>query len=467
MTSIQANAWTGAATLAGPQLDRESSWALKQRIFLPKPSTRFLLPEQEPDERDWSHPKVGWGLVLADDDALSDADKAVGADAPPALQKLLRARNNAPVLRYRGELMNGFLRRYFADGSAPSDLDVAASHAGVAENAIPKYLLIYGSPTKIPWRTQYALNMSRRVGRLDLEHDELDRYVECLIGEWAGVPCNPLAPVAWSVNFGAVDITYLMQQVIAEKFWQSVANDHDFTKAVQLKDGAATGSALAAATAERRPGLVVTTSHGMTGPENKPGSVPSELGLLVDANHGLLTPDVLPDTTIPGGAIWYAHACCSAGSDTESQCAGLFPPGHPIGDTLRAVSANAGACIAPFARRLLGAKEPLRAFVGHVEPTFDWMLRDPNTGQVLGDSLACVFYNRLYQKYEKGTPIGHALAPIYAQAGSFLTQWRQAIDKVNKDEPGAAELARYWQVAALDRQSMVIIGDPTVSLALS
>jgi hypothetical protein len=82
----------------------------------------------------------------------------------------------------------------------------------------------------------------------------------------------------------------------------------------------------------------------------------------------------------------------------------------------------------------------------------------------VGDVLADALYRRLYQK---GTPIGYALADIFAQAGTFLALWRQAVGDVNKDLPGAAAVATYWQVAALDRQSVVILGDPTVSLPLT
>ena len=462
MDVVRANAWTGSAALVGPDIDPESPWGLSARAFSSRPSIKLLLPGAPPDDRDWTHPKVGWGLVMPDDDALSDADKASGEDAPGPIKKLRAVRKDAPILRYRAGSMNGYLRRYFTDGRGASDLDVSASRTGIGEDEIPKYLLIYGGPKKIPWRTQYALNMSRCVGRLHLEGDALERYVEHLIGIWPGVECNPLAPVVWSVNFGEADITCLMQQVIADKFWKDIVADADFAKAIRLADGAATGAALADAMATH-PGLILTTSHGMTGPEQKPGSEPDQIGLPVDANHALLSSAVLPDAAIPGGAIWYAHACCSAGADANSQCADLFPAGNAIGDTLRAVSANAGDCVAPLAGRLLGADKPLRAFIGHVEPTFDWMLRDPNTKQAVGAVLADALYGQLYQK---GMPVGLALSKVYSQAGSFLTLWRQAIDAVNKDAPGSAELARYWQVAALDRQGIVVLGDPTVTLPL-
>jgi len=65
----------------------------------------------------------------------------------------------------------------------------------------------------------------------------------------------------------------------------------------------------------------------------------------------------------PNGAIWYAHACCSAGSDGASSYAGLLEADSTLDKTLQAV-ATLGSLTAPLPKRLLGAKQPLRAFVG-------------------------------------------------------------------------------------------------------
>jgi len=462
---VQANAWLGAASLGGPDVDPEDPWSLnRRRIFRPSPSGKTLaLPTAPPDERNWRHPKVGWGLVLLDDDAIPVADKAVGATAPAPLKRLLANRVGSPVFYYRPGSMNGYLRRYFSDGRPACDLDVAASLTGVGPFEIPKYLLIYGSPATIPWRAQYALNMSRCVGRLDLVDGALDRYVGHLIDDWSAIRCDPLSPVVWSVNFGASDITALMEQLIADQFWARISAEPEFGTAVRLKGGSATVGALSEAL-RRHPGLVVTTSHGMTGPMEAPGAASTELGLLVDANAALTTMTAFPDDAIPAGAIWYAHACCSAGSDSASQYSGLFPDGHPIARTMTSLAANVGDRIAPLPSRLLAAGRPLRAFVGHVEPTFDWTLKDPFTRQAVGSAIADALYTKLFYK---GTPIGLAFAEIYAQAGVFLTEWQQTLQRVNRDEAGAAERARYLLVAALDRQSMVLLGDPTVSLPLA
>ena len=361
--TVEINAWSGAGPVSGPNIDPENNWGLRSRIFTPRPSARVLLPAAPPNERDWLNPRVGWGLVLLDDPKLSNKDLAAGEDVPKPLKDLVAARKGI-ILRYAPSSTYGFFRRYFADGSEPSDLDISASGVGTGEEEIPKYLLIWGSPKAIPWRTQYAMNMSRCVGRLDLDEEQLKNYVGHLLGNWVDAACNPLLPVIWSVNYGGGDITALMQRVVADALWQKFQGDADFVQtAVRLKDAGATRDALAEALAAR-PGLVVTTSHGMTRPQEGTGSYAAQLGAPVDANHALLTSEWLSAAAIPSGAIWYSHACCSAGSDSQSQCADLFPPGNSVGDALRGVSSNAGQMVSPLARRLLGAEKPVRAFVG-------------------------------------------------------------------------------------------------------
>jgi hypothetical protein len=108
----------------------------------------------------------------------------------------------------------------------------------------------------------------------------------------------------------------------------------------------------------------------------------ASLGALVDGQHLTLDIDALLAAWQPDGAIWYAHACCSAGCDNVNSYKELVPAGSTLASVLDGVAAL-GAQVAPLPQRLLGAAKPLRAFIGHVEPTFDWTLRQPETGQVL------------------------------------------------------------------------------------
>ena len=170
---------------------------------------------------------------------------ATAVDAPPAIQRLLASRPGSPVLRYRPDLQHRYLRRYYPNAPA-QDLSVQAPSPGLGDGKMPQYLLIYGSPADIPWAVQYALNMSTYVGRLDLEGPALDNYVNALISDWQDQPCDPRAPVVWSVDHGSPDITFLMARSIAGRVWASLAADCDLTQGVHLNGDSATRAALGA-----------------------------------------------------------------------------------------------------------------------------------------------------------------------------------------------------------------------------
>lgn len=459
-THLQINAWTGD-TAATDELPVKTPWA---QMKMGEPMSKWLSPAAPVDLRDWRHPDVGWGLVLPDDDTLSTEARARGDDAPEAIRRLLRARPGSPVLRWRPDLQQNYLRRYYLDGKPPQDLSIAALKPGIKEGYIPRYLLIYASPQQIPWAVQYALNMSTFVGRLDLIGPLLDNYINALIDDWPGAVCQPKAPLVWRVDHGQNDITWLMARAVAGNLWTKFEADSDLSGRLLLRDHLATRNDLCNALVERSPGLVVTTSHGMTGPLTDKAALIAQLGLPVDVNHQPLDIQAL-SAWKPSGAIWYAHACCSAGSDSTSRYTKLLAPDSMISNILNGVANTAGAIVAPLPCTLLGNEAPLRAFVGHIEPTFDWTLRDPATQQVLTHVLCSALYNNLYQA-AKRNPIGFALANVFAEAGAFYGAWQDAIAGIDKNEPGMRDWALYRQLVAMDRQTLVIIGDPTVSLPL-
>jgi hypothetical protein len=192
-----------------------------------------------------------------------------------------------------------------------------------------------------------------------------------------------------------------------------------------------------------------------------------QLGVLVDSAGKLLQPDKLLAQWQPDGAIWYAHACCSAGSDSKNSYKGLVTGNSGVARILDTV-ALLGAQVAPLPKALLGAAKPLRAFLGHVEPTFDWTIRDPNTGQKLTETLQEALYNHMYQQVPE--TVGMAFQACYNHVGELFAQWNQALEVINDSESTQAEReaarkgALRTQLTALDRQSLVILGDPTVAL---
>ena len=169
----------------------------------------------------------------------------------------------------------------------------------------------------------------------------------------------------------------------------------------------------------------------------------------------------------PDGAIWFAQACCSAGTEDPSVYTGLFEAGGLVAGVLDGVAAL-GAATAPLPRALLGAAKPLRAFIGHVEPTFDWTMRFPPNRQRITSSLQVALYDR---RAEPGLPVGLALSPHYVPVGSLLLGHTDAVAVFygapfgaagRAASTGAIDMAVYSKVTAYDRLSTVILGDPTV-----
>ena len=92
-----------------------NGWGARKQREYPQPT---LAAPERADWRDWQHPQVGWGMVLPENETLSERERATAIDAPEPLRQLVEQRNHAPVFRYRAYLRNQALRRYAADGKA-------------------------------------------------------------------------------------------------------------------------------------------------------------------------------------------------------------------------------------------------------------------------------------------------------------------------------------------------------------
>jgi hypothetical protein len=318
----------------------------------------------------------------------------------------------------------------------------------------------------IPWRFQYLLNQPCFVGRLALDGAALENYVNALLKDWDDAGCDPHKPVVWTVDHGKDDITTLMRRSIAERVAERLAADSDIGGGLRLLAGSdATHTALLDAMVQQHPALIVTTSHGQTGPLHDSVQMAANLGVPVDVQDQSFDLDALLAAWQPDGAIWYAHACCSAGSDATNSYKGLVPPASPLDQVLDAV-AGLGAMVAPLPQRLLGAAKPLRAFIGHVEPTFDWTLRQPKTGQILTETTVAALYDRMHRTQPE--PVGMAFNPGYRVVGELFQQWQQLTGDFAAAPAEERAFIRLMtmstQLAALDRQSLVILGDPTAAL---
>lgn len=452
---LRANAWCGEEA-HGPLAHSSIGWGARRDV----PRALNLLAPAPLDFANWTDKRVGWGLIVPERDDLSGAEKAHGVDLLEPLQELVRRRNGAPIFRYRADLGEGRLRRYAPDGS-PSDPSLRGKR-GIGLDAVPHYLLIAASPVEIPWSFQYRLQTDAFVGRLDLDEAGLGRYIEALLGDWASCDKMRTRPLVWAVDHGHPDITRLMRKTIAERLAAEFSQDNEFSMSEGLlTDAKASHVGLIKGLVERNPAFVMTSSHGATFPLTDPDALRAQLGLPVDQAHSTMDIHALAAWN-PYGAIWYAHACCSAGADAISRFSSVVDSNSTLGRTLEGLE-KAGACQAPLPRMLLGGVAPARAFIGHVEPTFDWTLRDPVTGQSTTQHIVDSLYGQLH--LASSPPIGLAMSGYFRAVAGLLQDYADAIEAVDAHAENASQNARRAKLIALDRLAMVILGDPTVRLA--
>lgn len=117
--------------------------------------------------------------------------------------------------------------------------------------------------------------------------------------------------------------------------------------------------------------------------------------------------------------------------------------------------------VAPAPLALLTRNSPVRAVFGHVEPTFDWTLRDPETKQRFGHDIIAALTSRLHL----GQPLGLILENYYSGVGSLVSAWATRSDEFqdSPDQSILEEMTRL-RLTAWDRQSLVLLGDPTVRI---
>ena len=393
MTSLPAtltiNAWTGPGD-PPPRADLApgaEKWGTGGAL----PPPQQVLFDEPADPLDWAHPAVGYGIVLREEAPQSDGvAKAAGSNVPPGVRAILDARPSTVLLYWEPGLGPNHVRRYLRDGTSKTPA-IGLSPFGVKPPAqLPRYVLIVGGPDAIPWTVQYAFGTRHAVGRLPFTDGRLDNYVTVLLNDWAGLPVERTAPLMWTVDRTG-DITAQMRALIADPLAAQLT-DPRLPGFLHLPGAAATGSALIDGLHDLRPALLATSSHGAT-PES-PAALAAILGQPVDATDEPVPVDDL-DGALPPGAIWFSQACCSAGSAGPSSYVGLLPPTSTAAVITSRV-AQLGSTVAPAPLRLLGRKHPIRAFLGHVEPTFDWTLRVAATGQGLGHHIVSALSTNLY-----------------------------------------------------------------------
>ncbi len=410
----------------------------------------------------------GWAVIFAE-------------DGDPAVEQALQ-----PLLALREQQAGPRFHRYIYQAGISKDRFLADRGAGPGHadpDRVPYYLLIVGSPDKVPYRFQSQLDVMYAVGRIDFASPaDYAAYAESVVAAETGQVQRPREATFFGVTHTNGDpatrqsleflIDPLAQALGPTEGWivEAVRNEQASKDALRRRLGG-----------DQTPALLFTASHGLRVAPDNAHQLPQQeyQGALVCADWpGPGTPFTneafllagrdlvnVPDADLRG-MIALFFACFGAGTPQEDQFNRLkrIQLGQEPGPALALAPQP---FVADLPRRMLSAPAGgALAVVGHVErcwpSSFVWKARSDGTVPPQTAS-----FESTLRQLMAGYPVGAAVEFLnqkYAELATMLhvyledIQFGATYDRV--------EFTNVW-MAANDAQWYTIIGDPAVRLSVA
>ncbi len=407
--------------------------------------------------------EAGWCIVFHQQE--DDAVKKALAPLVEHRQKQIGDDRVVKVLDYAsGETMQKWLAR---NKVAPGSVDATK---------VPLYVLLIGSPDRIPFDFGHMLDVEYCVGRLNFDTPEgYSRYVASVIAYETGASApNPRQAAFWGprhINDGPTRLsseslvrplangqpgqTSLIQRIsdrTGKPFTARYFAPEDSTKANLL-------SVFRPAAGGAAPAFLFTASHGMGWPLNHP--------LQATASGALLCQD------FPGagmGPVQPAHYMAAADLPADAHVHGLvafhfacYGAGVPLNDRFTHSAGTAPRQIAPapffspLPKALLSHPNGgALGVIGHVERAWATSISATGAGVQLMPFENVLGYILL------GLPLGYALKDFNERYASLSTALATLLE--NRDFGVAvadSDLASRW-IERNDAEAYTLLGDPGV-----
>lgn len=380
--------------------------------------------------------RAGWGLVFAADDRKAPAIRS-------ALEPLLTHRRQQ-VTRRRRALFTEYEISFTGDRNGEWRL-ITSSGREVEPGSLPYYLLLIGSPEKIPYGFQHQLSLHHGVGRLSFAAvaDYRHYALSVVAAERKGIgrrtaaffgPENSGDPLSERSCRGLV--APLASEVAHRGQWQVESI---------LGKGASKDRLTSLLGGRDTPGILFTAGHGVASPERE--DYRDKQGALVCSGwrgpgYGERPGDCFGASDIPEdadlqGLISINFACFSAGTPEGNE---LFP------------SPSRQPFVARLPQKLLSHRAGgAFAFLGLADVSWD--------ASSLKDSLA-----HSLDRLMAGYPVGAATEPITARQAQLAV--RLADMRSGKERIDIQSLCDTWKSWG-DARAFTLLGDPAVRVPIA
>ncbi|MDX1664683.1 MAG: hypothetical protein R3272_12895 [Candidatus Promineifilaceae bacterium] len=399
--------------------------------------------------------EAGWGVIFAH-------------DADPAVREAL-----TPLLNLRAEQAGKFYHCFDGEhGFQPDDTKNSflvrnGGGVGAADpEKVPYYLLIVGSPAKIPFSFQSQLDVVYAVGRIHFNTlQEYASYAQSVVDAEEGRVRLPRSAAFFSASHPEDRATLQSTADLAQPLAKSFHESHSgWSGSVDIAEAASRDRLEELLGGAETPALLFAAGHGALrqsgdsrqlchqgaficsdwpGPKKwKHGQIPERY--IFAGNH------IAADASLLG-TIAFFFACFGGGtpqfeqySKLEMRDAPLQIAPHPF--------------LAHLPTRMLGhPRGGALAVVAHVDRAFNYGYRWGGTSQIS-------HFEDAFKRLVRGVPVGHAFEFFNDRYAELATMVADAVE--TGDARLAGELVRLW-TAHNDARGYAIIGDPAVRLPIA
>ncbi len=432
-----------------------------QRIW-----TRLAAPSLGLDADPTDLTQAGWGIVFHE----SESDLVKQALEPLVRHRREKVGSDAlvKVLEYRrDEQLKDFLGRY---GLAPGSKDPAK---------VPFYLLLVGSPDKIPFLFSHHLDLEYAVGRLDFDRPvDYAAYADSLIDyeTAAGVP-NGREVVFFGTRHKFDNATELsadrlvapladgLPAVGPQMPQPGVAQEFNFrSRKYWGQDAlkARLAETFCPAPGTKTPAFLFSATHGMGWPSGDKDQLARQGALLcqdwpgfgkISADDYFAASDVPPDAHVHG-LVAFHFACYGAGTPATDRFV------HQPGRRPPVIAPKPFTAALPKAL-LAHPNGSALAVIGHVERAWGYSIETAEAGvqiQPFRKTIGRILY---------GQPVGYAIKDFNERCASLSVSLNAKLEDIGYGaRVPETELVTDW-IEKNDAEGYVILGDPAVTLRVN